>query len=74
MSTQSRASKAAAVRRVFVSRGACARTARRTQFERSLITEDGPVTNPSVEKFLSNHMADFHAFIARVSSVMPRTT
>ena len=44
------------------------------QFERGLITEDGQVTNPSVEEFLRNYMMEFHGFIARVYTVLPRTT
>jgi chromate reductase len=44
------------------------------QFERGLITEDGQITNPSVEKFLRNYMTEFHGFIARVSSVLPRNS
>lgn len=41
------------------------------QFEPGLITDDGHVTNPSVEKFLRNYMTEFHGFIGRVSSVLP---
>jgi len=44
------------------------------QFERGLITEDGHVTNPAVEKFLGNYMAEFHGFIARAHAVLPRNT
>lgn len=43
-------------------------------FERGLVTEDGQVTNPSTEEFLRNYMAEFHGFIARVYTVLPRTT
>jgi chromate reductase len=42
------------------------------QFEKDLITEDGKVTNPSTEQFLLKFMAEFHAFIARVYTVLPR--
>ena len=42
------------------------------QFERGLIEDDGRVTNPSVEKFLTNYMTEFHGFIARVTSALPR--
>jgi chromate reductase, NAD(P)H dehydrogenase (quinone) len=42
------------------------------QFERGLITEEGQVTNPSVEEFLRNYMTEFHGFIARVYTVLPR--
>jgi chromate reductase len=44
------------------------------QFEKGLITEDGEVTNPSVEKFLRNYMIEFHGFIGRVYTALPRTT
>lgn len=37
-----------------------------------LITEDGQVTNPSTEEFLRNYMQEFHAFITRVLTVLPR--
>jgi len=42
------------------------------QFEKGLITEDGTVTNESTEKFLRKYMEEFHAFIARVYTVLPR--
>jgi hypothetical protein len=38
------------------------------------ITDDGEVTVPSTEQFLRNHMAEFHTFIGRVLSVLPRQT
>ena len=44
------------------------------QFEPGLITGDGQVTKPEVEKFLRGYMTEFHAFIARVYTVLPRTT
>src|SRR5689334_14079695 len=44
------------------------------QFERGLITEDGQVTNTSVEEFLRNYMTEFHSFIERVYMVLPRGT
>jgi chromate reductase len=43
------------------------------QFEAGLITEDGQVTKPAVEEFLRNYMTEFHGFIARVYTVLPRT-
>ena len=43
-------------------------------FESGLVTEDGQVTNASTEEFLRNYMAEFHGFIARVYTVLPRTT
>jgi chromate reductase len=42
------------------------------QFERGLITEDGTVTNPGTADFLRNYMAEFHGFIQRVYTVLPR--
>ena len=42
------------------------------QFKPGLITEDGEVTDESTEKFLRNYMTEFHAFIVRVLTVLPR--
>ena len=42
------------------------------QFEPGLITDDGEVTNDATEEFLRNYMAEFHAFITRVYTVLPR--
>ena len=42
------------------------------QFTPDLITEDGEVTKPSTEGFLPNYMAEFHRFIERVYTVLPR--
>jgi len=42
------------------------------QFEPGLITEDGEVTNESTAKFLERFMMEFHGFIGRVCTVMPR--
>ena len=42
------------------------------QFQPGLITEDGQVTNEKTEQFLSNYMKDFHTFIVRVLTVLPR--
>jgi chromate reductase len=44
------------------------------QFEKGLITEDGTVTNESTEKFLRKYMEEFHAFIERVYTVLPRNS
>lgn len=44
------------------------------QFEDGPIGEDGGVSNESTKEFLRNYMAEFHAFIARVTSVLPRDT
>jgi len=42
------------------------------QFEPGLITDDGQVTNMATEDFLRNYITEFHAFIARVYTVLPR--
>lgn len=42
------------------------------QFKPGLITEDGQVTNEDTAKFLANYMAEFHSFVARVTSVLPK--
>ena len=42
------------------------------QFEPGLITNDGEVTNDETAEFLRNYMAEFHAFIVRVYTVLPR--
>ncbi|MCC4118496.1 NAD(P)H-dependent oxidoreductase [Aromatoleum toluclasticum] len=44
------------------------------QFKPGLITEDGQVTDDSTAEFLRNYMNEFHAFIVRVLTVLPRTT
>jgi chromate reductase, NAD(P)H dehydrogenase (quinone) len=44
------------------------------QFEPGLITEGGQVTNPGVEEFLRNYMTEFHGFIGRVYTALPRST
>jgi chromate reductase, NAD(P)H dehydrogenase (quinone) len=41
-------------------------------FTPGLITDDGEVTVASTEEFLRNYMAEFHAFIVRVLTVLPR--
>lgn len=43
------------------------------QFKPGLITADGDVTNEDTAKFLRNYMVELHAFIVRVSTVLPRT-
>jgi len=43
------------------------------QFERGLIGEDGEVNDKSTRQFLENYMVEFHGFIARVSTVLPRS-
>ena len=42
------------------------------QFTPGLISDDGEVTNDETAEFLRNYMADFHIFIARVRSVLPK--
>ena len=44
------------------------------QFMPGLITEDGQVTDAAIEKFLRGYMTEFHGFIGRVYTVLPRTT
>lgn len=44
------------------------------QFKPGLITADGDVTKEDTAKFLRNYMAELHAFIVRVYTVLPRTT
>jgi chromate reductase len=39
-----------------------------------MITEDGVVTKPSTEKFLRDYMTEFHGFIERVYTAIPRRT
>ena len=43
------------------------------QFTPGMITDDGEVTVPSTEEFLTNFMAEFCGFIGRVYTVLPRT-
>ena len=43
-------------------------------FTPGLITDEGEVTVASTEQFLRNYMAEFHTFIGRVLSVLPRET
>ena len=42
------------------------------QFEPGLITDNGEVTNESTAKFLRGFMTEFHGFIGRVYTVLPR--
>jgi chromate reductase len=44
------------------------------QFEPGLVTEDGRVTNKATEDFLRKYMAEFHGFIERVYTVLPRSS
>ncbi len=42
------------------------------QFKPGLITDEGEVTNESTAEFLTNYMTEFHRFIARVYTALPR--
>jgi chromate reductase len=42
------------------------------QFKDGMITDDGEVTVKSTEEFLRNYMVQFHTFVGRVLSVLPR--
>jgi chromate reductase len=42
------------------------------QFKPGLITDDGEVTDELTEQFLRTYMAELHAFIVRVLTVLPR--
>ena len=42
-------------------------------FTPGLITADGDVTNEKTAEFLRNYMSEFHAFVQRVLTVLPRT-
>ncbi|HVQ41952.1 MAG TPA: hypothetical protein VMS54_07090, partial [Vicinamibacterales bacterium] len=42
------------------------------QFEKGLIDDAGKVTNASMEEFLRNFITEFHGFITRVYTVLPR--
>jgi chromate reductase len=42
------------------------------QFESGLITDDGEVTVESTRDFLRDYMREFHGFITRVYTVLPR--
>ena len=44
------------------------------QFKPGLIADDGRVLDESMAEFLANYMAELHAFIARVYTVLPRGT
>ena len=44
------------------------------QFKKDLITPDGDVTVESTKEFLQKYMTEFHLFIERVYTVLPRTT
>ena len=41
-------------------------------FKPGLITENGEVTDATTEEFLRNYLREFHLFVARVLTVLPR--
>jgi len=44
------------------------------QFKPGLVSERGEVTDGGTEKFLRNFMSEFHQFVVRVRTVIPRKT
>jgi chromate reductase len=44
------------------------------QFEDGMIGADGHVANEEIREFLRNYMAEFHGFIARVYTALPRNS
>jgi chromate reductase, NAD(P)H dehydrogenase (quinone) len=42
------------------------------QFKPGLISDDGEISDESTAQFLGNFMTEFHAFITRVYTVLPR--
>jgi chromate reductase len=44
------------------------------QFEDGLFDEDGQVSRDSTREFLQNYMAEFHDFITRVYTALPRNS
>ena len=42
------------------------------QFQEGMISEAGEVSDDPTRKFLQNYMAEFHGFITRVYTVLPR--
>jgi chromate reductase len=44
------------------------------EFTRGLIDDDGKVTVESTREFLRSYMTEFHGFIARVYTALPRTS
>jgi chromate reductase len=45
-----------------------------SEFTPGLITDDGEVTVDSTREFLAKYMSEFHGYITRVYSALPRTT
>ena len=44
------------------------------EFTPDLITDDGEVTNDGTREFLASYMQEFHGFVTRVYTAIPRTT
>jgi chromate reductase len=44
------------------------------EFTPNLVTDDGEVTVESTREFLANYMAEFHGYITRVYTALPRTS
>ena len=44
------------------------------EFTPNLVTDDGTVTVDATRDFLANYMKEFHAYIARVYTAIPRTS
>jgi chromate reductase len=44
------------------------------EFTPNLITDDGDVTTASTKEFLATYMKEFHGFVSRVYTVLPRAT
>ncbi|HRH87396.1 MAG TPA: NADPH-dependent FMN reductase [Rubrivivax sp.] len=42
------------------------------QFKPGLIAADGEVADPATQEFLRKYMSEFHAFVVRVLTVLPR--
>ena len=42
------------------------------QFTPGLIADDGEVSEPTTQEFLSTYMADFHQFVVRVYTALPK--
>jgi len=44
------------------------------EFTPNLVTDDGEVTNESTQEFLASYMNEFHGFITRVYTALPRSS
>ena len=44
------------------------------EFTPGLVTDEGEVTVESTRDFLANYMKEFHAYITRVYTALPRTS